>query len=589
MATQTYDVTSTATFDSNLIEISGSVFKLKTIDNPSQNFNQNFSSGTGFTLDSAKSEITGGQAQQKDQRPANSILAATYASSLNANWGADGFVSTAANLNGTPTLSSGKASCVGTQGLYYQDTLIGNLDGNWAVKFKYTPNYTTGPASNVNIISFATPSSSTDEVVIFNSPSGNNLRITANGLTAQTFGAWSPTSGTEYTFEIFCISNVVTLYVDNVQIGTGKTISPGQGTGATQFWIGAYTGLYDTADGSFDDVIVYSSAAQTPSYTIPETKYVSDVITLPAFTYSGLETLQSFDAFTTTESNDPLYVLNNMYWNGSAWVMSDDTPAQANTASVINTNISSLLESDTLTVKIITSDGNDQMSVSDLTTEYTGRIYPTSNPTITFTETISMGDLEGVVETSTKTGSDEVQYVQFQGAVPRYWNGASWAISDETYAQANTAAVIETNKATFTSTAVTYKVTAYLHSADGSTTPELTSLVVTYDFQDPAPCDVDTCVVYGYTYSSSGAALNGKTVSAVLGQEVVEYCDDVVIYKTTVSTTTDSSGYWELQLVENVSMTAGANYDITFTTDTGNRVYSIVVPNEVSKAIGDLI
>ena len=62
-----------------------------------------------------------------------------------------------------------------------------------------------------------------------------------------------------------------------------------------------------------------------------------------------------------------------------------------------------------------------------------------------------------------------------------YWNGAAWAVSDGTYAKANTAAEILANAATFTTVRINLYIYALLHS-DGIIQAEIETLTITYDY-----------------------------------------------------------------------------------------------------------
>ncbi len=99
-------------------------------------------------------------------------------------------------------------------------------------------------------------------------------------------------------------------------------------------------------------------------------------------------------------------------------------------------------------------------------------IYSTADPSLVCNATFRHEGIDAFTETKAATGNDQIQYILKKGTVKYYWSGSAWAVSDGTYGQSNTAATIETNRATFTDTAVTTEVTVFLHSDDGSTTPE---------------------------------------------------------------------------------------------------------------------
>lgn len=464
-------------------------------DNPSQTFNQDFSSSTGFTFDSDKTEFNAGVVRQKDTTPTDSRLGATYTSVTDASWNKDG--STTGTLNGTPTISGNKLVCTGTQGVYYTAT----EDGTAAVKFKYTPNYTGGPPANINMITLWNGTNNNNRIALTHSPSGDTFRMTLNDNTATSVIATATTIGaagvglvasTEYEIELNWdnSSGVVRLFLDGALYGT---LSPGawtHGTGTTRLYVGASPNIYDRAEADYADVVLFNTVQHTSGYTagysLEETIYVTDAVTLPIFSYSGAGSIQTFDAFSTTDTGSPRYTLNGNYWNGSAWVASSDTYATASSESDVNTNIAALTASDTLTVKIIWQAANTpQMNTDDLTVTYTGQDgYVTTNPTVTI-DTAITGNIKqwnSFTETATKTGSDEIQYILSDdgGTTYKYHNGTTWTTSDGTYSQSNTATVVNSNIGTFPITTDGMKIRLFLHSDDGTTTPAICELVVNY-------------------------------------------------------------------------------------------------------------
>ena len=233
------------------------------------------------------------------------------------------------------------------------------------------------------------------------------------------------------------------------------------------------------------------------------------------------------------------------------------------------------------------TDTNTQGNASNLSVTYTGQLYPTDNPTIEGVSTFRHENIDGFTETSTKAGSDEIKYILKKDSAWYYWTGSAWAVSDETYSQSTTAADIETNKASFTAIGVTTTFRAFLHSDDGSTTPQLDAVVIDYDFSGAAPDTVNTCIVWGYLYDESGTAVSGATVQAYLKSEAVQYQDNVTIQGgsgTAITDTTNGNGYWELTLVETVNMAGTEKYIFTINTDT----YERSVPNETTKNFWDL-
>jgi hypothetical protein len=374
------------------------------------------------------------------------------------------------------------------------------------------------------------------------SPASNTLRIFAYDSTgalihsAVTIGpSWNPTAGTEYEFELNIDTSVgmIRLFIDGALHGSTTATTYTRTNTATRLSVGASPVVYDNADAEFDDVIVFSTvqhtSGYTPGYTLQENRYLEDLITLPNFSYSGIGSIQDYTAFATTQTGAIRLNVNGQYWDGGAWVASDDSYAQMNSPSDINANIGSLTESDTVSIKLRTQDSATIQDIDDLTVTYTGQIYPTDNPTVVVDSaivgTVSIGAWNSFTETITAGGSDSVKYTlsDDNGVTYKYWNGAAWVTSSG-FAQSNTGTEVDTNIGSFPLVTAGMKIQIFLHSDDGSSTPAIDTLVVNYDDQE-YPVDNPTVVVdSAITGTVSIGAWNSftETITA-LGSDSVKY------------------------------------------------------------------
>lgn len=134
----------------------------------------------------------------------------------------------------------------------------------------------------------------------------------------------------------------------------------------------------------------------------------------------------------------------------------------------------------------------------------------TTNPTIVpntgfaFTTALS-----AFTETATKPSGSEIKYhvSPDDGSTWYYWTGAAWAVTDDTYTQANTAADVNTNIGSLAASG-TFKFRALLHSDDGTETPELDNIHVT----EPV------------TYSTTDDLyVDTKAASQIDGTDVIEW------------------------------------------------------------------
>ena len=591
------------TFDSGKIAVDGEA-KLVLQQN-AEDFNEDFADDTGFTYNSSKSEFSGGQVQQKDQRPAGSpSFGSNYGSSVNANWGGGSLTGTA--VGGAAVSSSGKLDLSGfSKYVDYSATGNANTAQVGAVRFKFTPNYSTKPVGGWNIFfTICNAAGSLSNRIEFRqSSSAGQLQFRLNNSSGGSIGTftlanWNPTAGVTYEFEYNWdfTGGTHRVFIDGVQFAS-FTATGTRSTASTLLRVGADYNAVDESDGLYDDFVVFPTvqhtANYTPGYTVPDNPYAEDAITLPSFAHSGPagSTIKAFDTFSTTEGGSPRYTLSvdggaYKYWNGSTWATSDGTYSQASPATDVATNVPTLPGGDgatSLTVKVHTPDGATQASVADLTWETTAETtYPTDNPSIVVASGTAMDGIVEFTETSTVGGSDLIKYILQKDGQGTYWNGSAWVNSDGTYAQSSTAAEIEANKASypFDAGGNTIKVKAFLHSDDGSTRPLLDEVVLCYDFAPAELTPPNECIVYGWVLDAKGEPVVGAEV--LIDHDPFFHGEALILAKA-LEITTDSEGYWEASLVETTTIAKTMDIRITFNT-TRNRRFTqektVTVPDQ---------
>lgn len=589
--TKTFDfsVPGDYTYDSSKIYVNSSQATLKLSDNPEQIFPITFASDVGFVYDNTKAEFVGGKLQQKDQRPSTAICGATYTDSLNLSWGADAFISLAHTAIGSPVLNSGKVNCPdGNNGLYYSDALIGNLGNTGTIKVKYTPNYSVAPSTNAGIIALRQGETTTDEIVISNSPSGNNLRITTPTLAAVVLGAWNPVAGQEYVFELQWGAGLIRLFIDGVQIGTDKVLAS-RGTGATRLYLGSGA-IYPYANGQFNDLEVFTDLQQNASYTVPEKSYASTIITTPELSYTGAGTLVSFDEFTTTESGSPKFTIqigrsgDYLYWNGSSWAISDGTYNQATGSILFNSNCPNLPVIGEIygQYKIFFEESNIQSCLENVTSMLTAQIYSTDCPTIKNTDVIKTQGITSIAIVDTGDTVFSIKYTIEVDGIEKYWNGSSWAIS-EGFVESNSSEQIESNISTLNlSSGSDIRFVAYLCSTNGASTPVLSSIEIIYDFYGGTAIKPDLCVVWGHIHDITDEASENVTVQ-VQSENVSGYQDEILVTTTPKTITPDSTGYWEVSLFASEDLSPVTNYNFLFSGVKFSLYKTKIIPQEPSK------
>ena len=477
------------TYTASEVEEVANKLQLKLQDRPDQQQTQTFDSDTGFTYDTDKAEFDSGQVQQTDQRSANSTCAATYDSDINLTWG-DGVLTGTAT--GGAAVVDGKLDLTGGTNKYVSYDADGNADAQQTgcIRFKYTPNYSGSVGSAQYMINITDGESSTNRIRIYHST--NQIVVIMNDYDDSSIlligASFLPTAGVTYEIEFNwdITSGASRLFIDGVQAGTTSTDTGTRDSNITLLRIGADRFGTGSPNFEIEDLIIFDAVQHTnnytPGYTVPS-QYAETNIILPAFTCIGPGDTRSLDLLETTESGTPRYILNGYYFNGVEWSESDETYDQANSKTDINSNLDTLVCEgvNQMIITIIFPDGNTQNNVSNLTITYTDQIYPIDNPTFELTTALNAEAISEFTNTDSATGNDAVTYILSKDDIYYYWNGSAWVESDETYAESSSGSDISTNIATFnTDTEVETKIKGFLHSEDGTTTPDFTSITLIY-------------------------------------------------------------------------------------------------------------
>lgn len=570
MITTTYNYTSGSGFiyDSSKIGFMGSANLL--LQNNSGSFTQNYASSSGFTFNASNTEFVGGVMRQKNQAPATLAFYAAWDTFLNINYGTSTLGVTAFN---SAAVAAGVLNLTGSTTKYVQlpsSYVIGNQA---TIAFVYTPNYSGNPSSNQIMYG---NSGSANYFALLHSQSVGHLQLTVSNsagtaiINAFNFGIWNPTSGTHYTIvlQFDIINGSTALYINGVQFGSTNNTT-GTRTASVAAWVGS-DGIPTDGNANFSigSFALYSSVVGPNSLTpLPDYNFNADTISLPTFSYTGPGNILAWLSAAITDMNAPQYTIEGKYWTGSAWATSNLTFAQSNTAATIIANIATLPLANTINMHVYWQNvAQLQMSTALFTLNYTGQIYPTSNPSINPNNPLTMDQLSAFIDVQSASGSDGIQFYLMISSQAYWWNGTAWVVSNQTYSQSNAAADIQTNAATLPISLGSY-VTPYalLHSASGATTPSLTSLTLTYDYFGPEPTLPNSCLVFGYILDENELPLMGATLSATNPTTYIN--QGVVIAQGVRTATTDSIGYFSMNLIE-TSTLSGTNpvtFAVTYT------------------------
>lgn len=119
----------------------------------------------------------------------------------------------------------------------------------------------------------------------------------------------------------------------------------------------------------------------------------------------------------------------------------------------------------------------------------TGGAYGTGNPYLTVRDSVIAEAISSFTETKTSGTGDLVKYILNVDMQDKWWTGSAWGTSNGSYAQSNIFSDIDANISSLISARSRVKFKAFLHSHDGTTTPNLQNINMSYTFS--AYCTAD--------------------------------------------------------------------------------------------------
>jgi hypothetical protein len=585
------------TFDPTKLEIVGDKARLKLRNNAGIVFPQEFAASTGFTFDALKIEFSGGVMRQLDKRASGATFYAPFITD-NAAWGGGSLI--ASMYNGAAAVG-GVLDLSGTMGAatakYCDYLALNNGDSalQGAIRFRIKSN--GNPSAGLKyIFAIGAGASLKNKILLTHNSSGGNigLRVTDNNAadiipTTNIVSSWQFTVGTWYEFELNydLVNGATRLFINGNQVGSTITTTSSARTNAIYYIrIGNTFGVQNNCNNFYDYFMVFNSVQHTANYTpnipVEDTVYLSDIITAPEMEYTGVGALLAATSFAASIAGSMRMTIqiarsgDYLYWDGSAWSVSNNTYSQSNTDAEILANIATLPVSGEkyLQFRYYTLAGNTQASIDSMSITATGQIFATDNPTIEPNSEFRHEDIETLALTYDDAGGGEIRLIFTKNGVQYYHNGTAWAVSDGTYAKSNTIADAIANVGTLTSTAVETKWIALLHSATGEENIELEEVDLTYNYSGETPDQIDIATVWGYMKDFTGGALEGRKVKCWLVPNVVTYKNTNI--RTTIKTSvTNADGYFEFNIAETSSMGAEAYYVF----EISEKQYRVKVPS----------
>ena len=583
------------TFDIDKVELVGGQMKLK-LQEAAQVFTEDFADDTGFTYTAAEAEFSAGVIQSKDKLPTNAVCAATHTTDQTLAMAT--FSPLTGTLVGTPSFVTNVMSCTGLQGSRYTNAAIGAIAGAGAIKFKYTPNYTTAPPANIDMVQLLRPTSGNhDRIGLTHSPSGNTIRLwlynssSTSIYVATAIGpAFTPTAGVEYEMELNWDSTagVVRLFINGALHGTKSPGAWSRNTTATELHIAGTARSYSRAEGDFSDVVLYSAVQHTAGYTsgyiVSESRYLETSVTLPVFTHTGVGTMLSYTGLTlTSETGAIRYQIKTdsglyKYWNGSAWANSDGTYAQSNTSADMNTNLPALVDANgaiSVYIKMILPAGTTQSSIAEFSLNHTGHTgYPATDEIVEGVSVARTAGVNSIAANQIIPSGDSVGWFVLRNGLAFYWTGSVWASSSKTPATSNTLATLVANITSFEFDRQEMTLGFILTSNDQTTTPYVDSTSINFKNTLEDPSTNTLVFLEGFIYDHDGPE---DTVKIQVRPYSAGHTNQGVFHIHTYKDldTTNSDGYFNAYIYANAP---GQQWEFKI----GDQSYRATVPNQSS-------
>jgi hypothetical protein len=596
-----YDSSANFIYDSSKIDFVGGVAKLNTANNPNQSFSQDFSSSVGFTFNASKSEFNAGILRQKFQRPSGiATMYSSFTNNENASWG-DG------NLTGVlengASVSGGQLDLTGggARRVVYDATVKLTSDPQrGTIRVHYRPNYTGNPAANQTIFHvLKTAVDFSNQIELYHDTASAfrmNLKNSANGsiVAGIGFSSLSMTAGQLYVIEFNYdfTGGAQRLFVNGNQQGATLSYAYTRDSNQAHLQLGNDSG---NTNFKVDDFIIFNSVIHTAAhtgdlpYTYQETDYLSDAITLPQFSYTFPENIVTFTSLLITSSAFERWTINGgsgeYYFDGSNWVVSNGTYAQASTSAQMINNLASFPVSNNITFKIYTASSNNQATIDLLQLNYTGRKYDTSDPFITTNAGIYIDALSFFDSVNSIPALTGIQFILNVDNVDKYFDGANWVDSNGSYSQSNSIAQIQaqyTSFSSFVALGVLFKVKVLLRSNTGLSTPEITSHTFTYDFFGVPPVEINECIVYSFIEDILQDIPDFTSLNAKLYVENTSLINQggklFVPFKNSVNYNT--VGYAEISVINTVESQKKLSFSIEYI-GSDNLVKTVKLPSKV--------
>jgi len=199
-----------------------------------------------------------------------------------------------------------------------------------------------------------------------------------------------------------------------------------------------------------------------------------------------------------------------------------------------------------------------------------GGTFDTSNPTILTNYPITCSDITSFSDSITEPGSDEITHILEIERQDYYFDGSSWVVSDGSFAQSNDSATINANLVDLLSdigltSNFALRIKTLLHSAAGTSTPDITSISQVHSFSEPSFTQINECVItvnLGDLFGDKFSPAN-PPMFYVTNDRSFNHTNNVVL-PFTQSVAFDPQGQATMSVIETESVGEKVNFYVTY-------------------------
>lgn len=230
-----------------------------------------------------------------------------------------------------------------------------------------------------------------------------------------------------------------------------------------------------------------------------------------------------------------------------------------------------------------------------------GSPYTLTNPVVTSQHQNTISALTSFSESSTLPSNTAIKYQLILNALPYWYNAvdAKWESSDGTFAQSNTAAIINTNASTLFSnlnliTPQFLGLAIFLSTTNTANTPILTSNTVGYTWTNSNATALNQCLITGYLADLAGnnpLPTVLKPVSFLVGSSRGFFHGTHFVEPFTKVFNFDNAGFLQASVIETATPGVPLNFSLTYWEGLSlktTKLFNAIVPNQPQININNL-